>query len=142
MTFVVTCDYIDFFMQIHNVHSFTLIVHEDLLSSFLINIVNYNESTTMKIDHFYSKVPISKVKCQIISEKKCGVLNFPKMQRNSDVGLRRTCAYYRTSARAMCVRKCVRKGFGTVRAKVRACGQFSSCDLRSHFFYVLSHFVP
>jgi hypothetical protein len=37
---------------------------------------------------------------------------------------------------------CVQKGFGTVRAKVRACGQFSSCDLRLHFFYVLSHFVP
>ena len=32
----------------------------------------------------------------------------------ADVGLRRTCAYYRTSARAMCVRKCVREGFETV----------------------------
>ena len=52
----------------------------------------------------------------------------------ADVGLRRTCADYRTSARAMCVRKCVRKGFGTVRAKVRAYGQLSMCDLRSHFF--------
>ena len=40
----------------------------------------------------------------------------------SDVGLRRTCAYYRTSARAMCVRKCVRKGLGSVRAEVRAYG--------------------
>jgi hypothetical protein len=30
----------------------------------------------------------------------------------ADVGLRRTGAYYRTSARAMCVRK----GFGSVRA--------------------------
>ena len=40
----------------------------------------------------------------------------------SDVGLRRTCAYYRTSARAMCLRKCVRKGFGTVREEVRAYG--------------------
>ena len=51
-----------------------------------------------------------------------------------DVGLRRTCAYYRTSARAMCVRKCVRKGFETVRAEVSAYGQLSKCDLRSHFF--------
>ena len=40
----------------------------------------------------------------------------------SDVGLRRTCAYYRTSARAMCVRKCVRKGFVNCACVVGACG--------------------
>ena len=42
----------------------------------------------------------------------------------SDVGLRRTCAYYRTSARAMCVRKCVRQGFWNCVCDVRACGSF------------------
>ena len=46
----------------------------------------------------------------------------------SDVGLRRICAYYRTSACAMCLRKCVRIGFGTVRA-----GIFSTWDVQSHF---------
>ena len=57
-----------------------------------------------------------------------------KSFKKADVGLRRTCAYYRTFARAMCVRKCVRKGFGTVRAEVRAHGHLTKCDLRSHFF--------
>ena len=46
----------------------------------------------------------------------------------------RTCAYYRTSARAMCVRKCVRKGSGTVRAEVRAYVHIFDLRLRSHFF--------
>ena len=46
----------------------------------------------------------------------------------SRVGLRRTCAYYRTSARAMCVRKCVRKGFVNCACVVGACGHIF--DLR------------
>ena len=47
--------------------------------------------------------------------------------------LQRTCAYYRTSAHAMCVRKFVRKGFKTVRAMcVRAAG-FWVCDVGLHF---------
>ena len=41
-----------------------------------------------------------------------------------DVGLRRTCAENRTSARAMCVRKCVRKGFWNCACDVCACGWF------------------
>ena len=55
----------------------------------------------------------------------------------TDVGLRRTCVYYLTSARAMCVRR----GFGTVRAEVHAYGQLSRCDLRSHFFTCFSAFI-
>ena len=51
---------------------------------------------------------------------------------DSDVGLRPTCAYYRTSARAMRVQKCVRKGSGTVRAKVRAYGQFFKVRFTMH----------
>ena len=47
----------------------------------------------------------------------------------SDVGLRRTCAYYRTFARAMCVRK----GFRNCACDVRACCSFRACDVRSHF---------
>ena len=43
----------------------------------------------------------------------------------TDVGLRRTCAYYRTSACAMCVRKCVRKGIWNYGCDVRVCGLFS-----------------
>ena len=62
-----------------------------------------------------------------------GVIREFPCHKFPDVGLRRTCAYYRTSARAMCVRKCVRKGFETVRAEVSANGQLSMCDLRSHF---------
>ena len=46
LTFVVTCDYIDFFLANvtvnHNVHTFTIIVHGYLFHSFLINVVNYN----------------------------------------------------------------------------------------------------
>ena len=41
-----------------------------------------------------------------------------------DVGLRRTCAYYCTFARAMCVQKCVRKGFCNCVCDVRACSSF------------------
>ena len=51
----------------------------------------------------------------------------------TDVGLRRTCAYYRTSARAMCVRKCVRKGFWNCACDVCACSSFLACDVRLHF---------
>ena len=40
----------------------------------------------------------------------------------SDVGLRRTCAEDNTSARAMCVRKCVRKGFAKCACVVGAYG--------------------
>ena len=47
LTFVVTCDYIDFFLANvtvnHNVHTFTIILHGYLFHSFLINVVNYNE---------------------------------------------------------------------------------------------------
>ena len=47
LTFVVTCDYIDFFLANvtvnHNVHTFTIIVHGYLFHSFLINVLNYNE---------------------------------------------------------------------------------------------------
>ena len=47
LTFVVTCDYIDFFLANvtvnHNVHTFTIIVHGYLLHSFLTNVVNYND---------------------------------------------------------------------------------------------------
>ena len=46
LTFVVTCDYIDFFLANvtvnHNVHTFTIIVHGYLFHSCLINVVNYN----------------------------------------------------------------------------------------------------
>ena len=46
LTFVVTCDYIDFFLANvtvnHNVHNFTIIVHGYLFHSCLINVVNYN----------------------------------------------------------------------------------------------------
>ena len=49
LTFVVTCDYIDFFLANltvnHNVHTFTIIVHGYLFHSFLINVVNYNVHT-------------------------------------------------------------------------------------------------
>ena len=55
------------------------------------------------------------------------------MTPEPDVGLRRTCAYYRTSARAICVRKCVRKGFETVRAMWVGVAHFWVCDERSHF---------
>ena len=48
----------------------------------------------------------------------------------ADVGLRRTGAYYRTSARAMCVRK----GFETVRAMCVRVACFWVCEVRSHFF--------
>jgi hypothetical protein len=41
-----------------------------------------------------------------------------------DVGLRRTCAYYRTSAHAMCMRKCVWKRFGNV---------YEMCVRAAHF---------
>ena len=63
------------------------------------------------------------------------VLCFSKSryELNPDVGLRRTCAYYRTSARAMCVRKCVRKAILKCACEVRACGHFSGCDVRLHF---------
>ena len=48
LTFVVTCDYIDFFLANvtvnHNVHTFTIIVHGYLFHSFLINVVNYNDA--------------------------------------------------------------------------------------------------
>ena len=47
---------------------------------------------------------------------------------SADVGLWRTCAYYRTSTRAMCVRKCVRKGFVNCACVVGACGHIF--DLR------------
>ena len=47
LTFVVTCDYIDFFLANvtvnHNVHTYTIIVHGYLFHSCLINVVNYNE---------------------------------------------------------------------------------------------------
>ena len=56
-----------------------------------------------------------------------------KSLKKADVGLRRTCAYYRTFARAMCVRKCVRKGLETCVCDVRACVLFLACDVRSHF---------
>ena len=56
------------------------------------------------------------------------ILPSPSNALLSDVGLRRTCAYYRTSARAMCVRKCVRKGFVNCVCVVGACGHIF--DLR------------
>jgi hypothetical protein len=56
-----------------------------------------------------------------------------QMDFRADVGLRRTCAYYRTSARAMCVRECVRKVFGTARAMCVRVARFWACDVRSHF---------
>ena len=55
-------------------------------------------------------------------------LSVGSVHSTSDVGLRRTCAYYRTSARAMCVRKCVRKGFVNCACVVGACGHIF--DLR------------
>ena len=46
LTFVVTCDYIDFFLANvtvnHNVQTFTIIVHGYLFHSCLINVINYN----------------------------------------------------------------------------------------------------
>ena len=55
------------------------------------------------------------------------------LKSSSDVGLRCTCAYYRTSARAMCVRKCVRKRFETVCAMCVRVARFWACDVRLHF---------
>ena len=57
----------------------------------------------------------------------------PSILLRSDVGLRRTCAHYRTSAHAMCVQKCMRKGFWNCVCDVHACGSFWACDVRSHF---------
>jgi diphthamide synthase (EF-2-diphthine--ammonia ligase) len=68
LTFVVTCDYIDFFLANvtvnHNVHTFTIIVHGYLFHSFLINVVNYNgvcrslgaDSASFLIGHEISKL--------------------------------------------------------------------------------------
>ena len=69
------------------------------------------------------------------------IRNVPFPRKVSDVGLRRTCAYYRTFARAMCVRKCVRKGFRKVCAEVRAYGVIFDVRFAIALFTMNDHLI-
>ena len=77
--------------------------------------------------------------CNVVSKRlqfclKQGQNNF---KLSPDVGLRRTCAYYCTSAYAMCMRKCVQKGFGTVRCRC-VCWHILSCDFAITLFHLFT----
>jgi hypothetical protein len=61
---------------------------------------------------------------------------------HADVGLRRTCAYYHSSARVMCVWKCVWKGFETVRAMCVRAAHFWGCDVGLHFSTLFGTKLP
>ena len=63
---------------------------------------------------------------------------YHQMRSTADIGLRHTYAYHHTSACAICVRKCVREGFGHVCAMCVCAARFWAYNLRSHFCTLFS----
>ena len=83
------------------------------------------------------KIRLYKLGCKCLTT----LLTVPETRLKADVGLRRTSAYYCTSTRAMCVRKCVRKGFRTVHAEVRAYGEIFAVRFTIALFTLNDHLI-
>ena len=118
-------------------HLAVVLIRGDCVSKLQINFVklSYSAKKTCNFETFCANFFQRQGKiCKQIKISSTVLLSILLNELPSDVGLRRTCAYYRTFAHAMCVRKCVRKGFETVRAMCVRVAHFWVCDVRSHFY--------